>query len=594
MKKRIGSKGTSAGLAAVLMAGAMMSCTGGTAGTTAVRADTGGVTLTQTAEWIDRENRRGAVNVEVMGLENLRMAQYREPGELQEDQEDDVAGTAVTDGFAEAEGLQGSGMEALEAEESRSEEDLGENAGFSDGESAEKESEALESANPVFVMYLSEYFLLDESEYAVMEGFTTEEIPIVTKMGQETTITRISCPIWAEESWQFSIPVMLRREYGYPIEPSVFPVSQDAPLKKSREEEEFCAAGTFVMAEGAESPEILADTESASLELEAARADFSVSLEALQEETKAGQRLYFQLTMENTGEIALEDIRLSAEFSPLELETLWETEQNMEIGDDGAVVTRLARGETKRLTFSVKPEEDQSGAAAATVTASAAYPGKGEGENSGEEKLLVREAALPLVIAPLRADFTVDKTADCEEAGPGDTITYQICIRNTGERTLHSVISTERFLYSNIKAQFEEMEGIELNGTKTQARIARIAPGDCVNLKARVTLPENIKDQNLINQVIVVTDETGESQAVRSQAEVKVKAEPEKTPPEAPSGEGGAPNTYQTSRTSPKTGDRSQKELFEVLILCSFLASAAAAIRLIAARQRDEKGKRKR
>ncbi|WP_373216064.1 hypothetical protein [Ruminococcus sp. 5_1_39BFAA] len=578
MKNRIGSKRASAGLAAVLLAGAIMSCAGEPAGVTAAGAETGGIALTQTAVWTDRENWKGAVRVEVTGLERLYVAEQTET--LEAEPEPDT----------------------LEEENTYAEE-VGEAAGFSDEGMAEYEATDALSREPVFVMYLSEYFLLDESEYTFPEGWTTREIPVTNQEGRETTITCISCPVRTEDSWQLTIPVVLRQEYRYPAAASVFPVSQDAPLEKSGEIGGLCAAGTFIMEEREGTAELLAYAESALLELDAARVDFSVALEAQQEEAKAGQRLYYQLLLENTGEITLENISFTAAFAPMELEPLWESENNLVIENSKAVVTRLAKGETKTLTFSVKTEEDQSGSATAMVTASTLYPGQngeannpfddsGVAENNGE--LLVREAVLPVVIAPLRAAFTVDKTADCEEAGPGDTITYQICIRNTGERTLHSVISTERFLHSNIRAQFEEKEGIELNSTKTQARIPQIPPGDCVNLKASVILPDTITDNSLINQVIVVTDETGEDQALRSQAEVKVKAEPSKTPSEALTGGSDTVNTYQTSRTSPKTGDNSHKALFEALLLCSVFISAAASIRLFTEWRRGEKGKRKR
>ncbi len=76
---------------------------------------------------------------------------------------------------------------------------------------------------------------------------------------------------------------------------------------------------------------------------------------------------------------------------------------------------------------------------------------------------------------------------------------------------------------------FLEKKGVILNKTKTQAKIPEIVPGGCINLKAKVVLPENLKDQNLVNQIIVVSDETGEETAVRDQAVIKVEKSKEKT-----------------------------------------------------------------
>ncbi len=75
----------------------------------------------------------------------------------------------------------------------------------------------------------------------------------------------------------------------------------------------------------------------------------------------------------------------------------------------------------------------------------------------------------------IKAAFEVEKTADRTQAYPGDTITYQICIRNTGERTLHSVLSTERFQNAGILAKFVQKEGVTLSNNGTQALIPQIA-----------------------------------------------------------------------------------------------------------------------
>ena len=67
-----------------------------------------------------------------------------------------------------------------------------------------------------------------------------------------------------------------------------------------------------------------------------------------------------------------------------------------------------------------------------------------------------------VAVEELKAAFEVEKTADRTQAYPGDTITYQICIRNTGERTLHSVLSTERFQNAGILAKFVQKEGANI------------------------------------------------------------------------------------------------------------------------------------
>ena len=110
-----------------------------------------------------------------------------------------------------------------------------------------------------------------------------------------------------------------------------------------------------------------------------------------------------------------------------------------------------------------------------------------------------------------------------------------------------------------------------------------------MNLKAKVVLPKDLKDQNLMNQIIVVTDETGEESAVRDQATIRVEDKEKDSSGNGSGtgngdgtgiGSGNSAGTTMAASTSPKTGDSSHKELFQVLILLSFLFSAAAARRM--------------
>lgn len=50
------------------------------------------------------------------------------------------------------------------------------------------------------------------------------------------------------------------------------------------------------------------------------------------------------------------------------------------------------------------------------------------------EEMIFRKAQMVSPLQPLKADFSVKKTADRETAMPGETVTYQICIINTGKK----------------------------------------------------------------------------------------------------------------------------------------------------------------
>lgn len=228
----------------------------------------------------------------------------------------------------------------------------------------------------------------------------------------------------------------------------------------------------------------------------------------------------------------------------------------------------LETGMQKEVYLSVQIPEAQSGKLSLNIE------GKAEYEQNGEKQILSVEESRETEILPLKTDFRVTKTADRTRAVPGDEIVFQICIQNTGERTLHSVVTTEKFRLKNVPVKFLEGEGLTLNKDRTKARIEKIDPGYSVGLLAIVTLPEDIDDQKLINEVTVTTAETGE-RTERSKAEIQVFREAE-APTEVPEENENTQDTETKGRaasTHPKTGDPMKPVLWLLVISGSLLAA---------------------
>ena len=294
-----------------------------------------------------------------------------------------------------------------------------------------------------------------------------------------------------------------------------------------------------------------------------------------QTQIKAGKELLYTISVENTGKCPLKHICLQSTFSDTSLEGTWEEAEDAEIQEKNLKLEKLETGIKKEFYFSVQLPETQSGKICLYLNGTAEY----EEEETGELRSLVSvEQSSETEILPLKADFQVTKTADRTMAVPGDKVTFQICIRNTGERTLHSVVTTEKFQLQNVPVRFLEAEGIVLNKARTKARIEKIEPGCSVGLLAEVTLPEKLKDQKLVNEVSVTTTETGERK-VTSKTEIEVyrTAETPTPEPEAVSDE-GAPNQNaekkgQAASTHPKTGDPMKPVLWLMMIPGSLLAA---------------------
>ena len=302
------------------------------------------------------------------------------------------------------------------------------------------------------------------------------------------------------------------------------------------------------------------------------QADLILSAQAEDDTIKAGSDLVYTITAENTGECDLKDIRISYNFSENGLAGEWSEGAEDAVGNT-AYIEKLEMSATKTLYLTVHLPEDRITAVSLKLTATA---DKISAENGTEEtEEIVKNAELVTQIQALQAAFEVTKTADRSMAVPGDAIRFLICIRNTGERTLHSIVTTERFQLGNVPVRFLEKDGVRLNKSKTKAKIEQIAPGEAFGLEAVVTLPEGLEDQNLVNEVSVTTLETGEQTKI-AQSEIQVKGAEEEKQEEATSDIDGETGSEQAesmpASTHPKTGDPYQPLLWLFMLPGSMLA----------------------
>ena len=302
------------------------------------------------------------------------------------------------------------------------------------------------------------------------------------------------------------------------------------------------------------------------------QADLSLSVQAEDDTIKAGSDLVYTITAENTGECDLKDLRISYNFSEKGLSGEWSEGAEDAVGNT-AYIEKLEVSATKIVYLTVHLPEERTTAVSLALTAVA---GKVSGDNdTGEVEEIVKNAELVTQIQALQAAFEVTKTADRSMAVPGEEIRFLICIRNTGERTLHSIVTTERFQLGNVPVRFLEKDGVRLNKSKTKAKIEQIAPGEAFGLEAVVTLPEGLEDQNLVNEVSVTTLETGEQTKI-AQSEIQVKAAEEEKQKETNAdidGEmGSEQDESRPASTHPKTGDPYQPLLWLFMIPGSVLA----------------------
>lgn len=542
MKNRIWKKILAVGVSLLAEAGMLVGCTAQPAVAYGAEME-GGLSVAQDAAWTDLQKFQAVISVKADGLASLTWENENQ----------------------EYENLFSSGNQDGSLENDQYD--------FSDETISHPTSYEL-------VVWLSEYFQPDAS-FMAPEGCLKEELPIETADGRSSSITGFRWKINpGEQGKQLKIPVTLRDEYRFPAEKHTVPTCQDILHANGAISGEENGGGVYIVKKVENEKTILCKALSKNLEIPAAHMDFSVEMEAKEKALYTGKRIHMAVNLTNNGQVPFYKISLQAKVKEQELVPVWEKEPGLEVSESGAVLESLSAGETRILSFYIDPDMDQKSNLELELFAKTENPVSLE--KAAEKQLTLQQG---------KASFTVKKTADCDNASPGETVTYQISIHNTGEVTLHSVVTTERFGLAGVTATFQEQRGITLNKSRTQAKIQEIAPGGCVNLKAKVVLPKDLKDQNLMNQIIVVTDETGEESAVRDQATIRVE-DKEKDGNGSGNGNGGGngdgtgigsgnnDGSTMAASTSPKTGDTSHKELFQVLILLSFLFSAVAARRM--------------
>ena len=521
--------------------------------------------IEQSAKWTDEENYKAELTLRLSGLNTLK-------GASKVDQEQEkIQAEMETESFTEDAGEKAE--EDFTADEGeKAEENFGEGGA---AEKAEAENPAMPEEKKEYILttYISEYFLLDTA--SLPEEITAETVSIKNQKGEDTEILRLTEHLQmekiTEDYYALTVPVTLRPEYQLSWEKRTYPVVQDEPLQKDQ-----AGLGTFLQKKTGEELQTLVSNPSPELLVNAAKTGIEAVLRADVEKTKAGQPVNYILDVTNTGQLPLTDIQFSSSFSMEDIRAVWESESDFYVDGKEAVLAALNPGESRRLRMTLLLDENKEGDLFHTVTVKTKHPGR--------EELIGCQASCQIKVEGLKASFEVEKTADRTEAFPGDTITYQICIRNTGEKTLHSVLSTERFLNANIEAQFMPKEGVTLNSTRTQALISSIAPGEALGLYAVVTIPQYFESQELVNEVTVISDETGTTN-MKSRSEVTVKSAEVTVTPQITQtyssyqsyGSGSKSGSAYETASKPSTGDDTKGTFFLALCVCAVIVGAAAA-----------------
>ena len=422
------------------------------------------------------------------------------------------------------------------------------------GDEEEYESEEIQKLT--LVTYISEYFVPETD--SVPKNMAAQQISVRSQSGEATEITKLKIVLNVEQDGQdeifFRIPLILRQEYRFPAEKSSYPVTQEEPLQKD------CAgAGTVLLTEENGEELVIAEGISPMLDVEAAEADMELSVTAQNEKMKAGQTIRYQVEIANTGKLDLADIHLTSSLSCPKIRQMWEDAEGLLTEGAVAELAELKAGESRRFYVQAPLLDEQEKDLEHQVEAEARVKDRAE-------EVIRKKASTINGLEALKADLSVKKTADKETAAPGETVTYQICIVNTGEKTLHSVVGTERFQAAGIHAQFLEQEGVTLNSSRTKAMIQQIPPGEAVSLQAVVKIPEKTADQKLFNQLMAASASVIVKGKITVTPEERLFVQSDDQDPAS-----GQTQMARAASTHPKTEDDTRTDLWTLLAVTALV-----------------------
>ena len=431
------------------------------------------------------------------------------------------------------------------------------------------------------ITVISRYFQADMEK--LPDNCQAEEISWKDKEGESQRTTKLlftldTAGLSGEE--HIMVPVTVKEEFRYPA------LSREYPLTETEDiSGDDGTYGTYLCMEEMDGMFILRSADAPALEVKAAEAGLTVTIRAESSLMKAGETLRYKVEVQNTGHLKLEQIKLSSIFSCPKIRQKWKEAEGLTSKGGEALLTQLQEGEKRSFHVLAPLENEQERDLTHRVEVT--------GNVSGRDETLKREVSLTSSLVPLKADFTVKKTADRDTAEPGDKVTYQICIINTGEKTLHSVVGTEQFRQEGVFAYFMEDKGIRLSHDKTKAYIEKIAPGEAISLRASVTIPEKTVSSRLLNRVAVTALETGSREvsasseiAVRKRAAISPVQQADFTETPVPASSTETEENYEIygekdtravpASTHPKTGDDSGKDGYILLLVVACVAGMGA------------------
>ena len=214
---------------------------------------------------------------------------------------------------------------------------------------------------------------------------------------------------------------------------------------------------------------------------------------------KVGDTAEFDITVKNTGNVTLNDVTVKEQLAGAKIVA----GDGYKVSFDGtAIIDTLEVGDTiiVKATYTVTQEDVDNGGTVNRVSV--------EGEGSGEKDPtpVDPEEQIPTDDKTPGMSVTKTVTSQNEVYNVGDTITYQIVVKNDGNITLHDVVVTDTLQNAAGEVTFEETEGVTFSGN--MATIASMAPGETVTLNCSYVVTRADAGNDIVNTAVGDSEET--------------------------------------------------------------------------------------
>ena len=198
------------------------------------------------------------------------------------------------------------------------------------------------------VVWISEYFQLDRAAFS-SEGYLMEEIPVQSQDGRMISITKLHWKLGETEmEKEQEIPVILREEYRFLADEKAVPLCQDSPLEKGTEAD-ISAYGTYIEEKRGAIRKIVREGAAPVITISSSEAKLGLLAGLREEQAIAGNRIFFDVKIENKGSVPIYGLALNAKLQGTENVPVWENEPGFKATEEGALLESLREGEVRNV-----------------------------------------------------------------------------------------------------------------------------------------------------------------------------------------------------------------------------------------------------